>query len=482
MLLRRARLTPGADPVDLSIRHGRIGGDGSATHDDSGEVVDLAGRLVLPGLWDSHVHFDQWALSQAALDLSGARSAAEAVTLFAAHLEHPQPDVVVAHGFRDGLWPDAPTAALLDAIAPHRPLVAISADLHSGWFNSAALRHFSLAGDPTGLLREAEFMPLMNEIQRSEVAVLDRWVDEATRVAAARGVVGIVDFEISDNVAAWSRRIAAGTDRLRVRCGIWPQWLDAAIDAGLRTGGEIPGTAGLATVGPMKVIVDGSLGTRTAYCHDPYPGGDHGVLTVPPEELAQWMSRARDHGIDSAIHAIGDRACEHVLDCFESTGARGSIEHAQLVADADFARFAQLGVAASIQPAHVHDDADLADRYWAGRTGRAFPYGTLLGANATLALGSDAPVARLDPWLTLAAAVDRTLPDGRGWHREHELPWPVALAASTGGRDRITTGDVADLVVLDTDVLPSAGAALAETAVWGTMVGGHWTHGPLAGS
>jgi len=478
MLLRQARLAPGADPADLRIHDGRVGG--SAGDDGAGEVVDLGGRLVLPGLWDSHVHFDQWALSQAALDLSGARSAAEVVALFATRLEEPEPDVVVAHGFRDGLWPDEPNAALLDAIAPHRPLVAVSADLHSAWLNTAALQYFSLAPHPTGLLREAEFMPLMNEIQRVDPDVLDRWVDDAARAVAARGVVGIVDFEIADNIAVWSRRITAGTDRLRVHCGIWPQWLDAAIDAGRRTGHEIPGTGGLATVGPMKVIVDGSLGTRTAYCHDPYPGGDHGVLTVPPDQLAQWMTRARDHGIDSAIHAIGDRACEHVLDCFEATGARGSVEHAQLVADADFARFAQLGVTAGIQPAHVHDDAELADRYWAGRTARAFPYGTLLGSGATLSLGSDAPVARLDPWLTLAAAVDRTLPDGRVWHREHELPWPVALAASTGGRERVTVGDVADLVVLDTDTLPATGAALAETPVWGTMLGGRWTHGPLS--
>ncbi|OLL17590.1 MULTISPECIES: amidohydrolase [unclassified Rhodococcus (in: high G+C Gram-positive bacteria)] len=476
LVLRGARTAPGAGPVDLPITGDRIGGDIAG----STEVVDAGGRLVLPGLWDAHVHFDQWTLAQAALDLSGATSAAHAVALVAARLAGDPAPVVVAHGFRDGLWPDTPTAAALDAIAPGRPVVAFSADLHSAWFNTAALQRFSLHPHPTGLLRETEFMPLMNEIQRVDPEVRDRLVDSAARAAAARGVVGVVDFEIADTLAAWRRRIGAGTRHLRVRCGIWPRWLDAAIAAGMRTGDVVPGTAGLATVGPLKVIVDGSLGTRTAYCHDPYPDGGHGVLSVPPERLEPLMRHAHEHGVESAIHAIGDHACEHVLDAFAATGARGSVEHAQFVAERDFPRFARSGVTASIQPAHVYDDVDLAERYWPGRTHRAFPYGTLHAAGARLVLGSDAPVAPLDPWRTLAAAIDRTLPDGRVWHREHELDLQVALAASTGGRARVAVGDVADLVVLDADTLPRSGAELAAMPVWGTMLGGRWTHGPLA--
>ncbi|GAA4476879.1 amidohydrolase family protein [Rhodococcus olei] len=470
-LLRGARLAPGEAPVDLPVSDGVVGGD------RGGEPVDLGGRLVLPGLWDNHVHFDQWALAQAGLDLSSATSAAHAVRLIGEHLPTADTDVVIAHGFRDGLWPDSPTAGLLDAVAADRPVVALSGDLHSGWFNTAALHRFSLAPHETGLLTETEFMPIMNDVQQVDPAVRGRRVDVAVRAAAARGVVGVTDFEIADNRAVWARRIAAGTDRLRVRCGIWPQWLDAALADGVRTGDVLPGTEGLATVGPLKVIVDGSLGTRTAYCHDPYPGGGHGVLSVSPEHLDDLMGRAGRGGLETAIHAIGDRACEQVLAAFAATGARGSVEHAQLVAERDFPRFAELGVVASVQPAHVHDDVDLAEAYWPGRTGRAFPYGTLLSSGASLVLGSDAPVAPLDPWLTLAAAVDRTLPDGRVWHPEHEIPFDIALAASTGGRTRVRTGDVADLVVLDTDEIPSTGAELATTPVWGTMLAGRWTAG-----
>ena len=303
MLLVKARLEPGATPVDLRVDGTRLTApdlSGPGSSPGPGETLDLDGRLVLPGLWDAHVHLDQWALSRAMLDLSPATSAAEAVELIAAHLPDNPSEVVVAHGFRDGLWPDTPSAALLDAVAPHRPVVAFSGDLHCSWFNTSALQRFSLAPHPTGILRETEFMSLMNEIQQVDTAVLDRWVERACRAAAARGVVGVVDFEIADNTRVWQRRIPAGNRHLRVRCGVWPHWLDDAIERGHRTGDALPGTGGLATVGPLKVIVDGSLGTRTAYCHDPYPGGGYGVLSVQPDELERLM----------AVRAAGGRG-EH---------------------------------------------------------------------------------------------------------------------------------------------------------------------------
>ena len=146
------------------------------------------------------------------------------------------------------------------------------------------------------------------------------------------------------------------------------------------------------------------------------------------------LRRATAAGLDCAVHAIGDRANTLALDAFAATGARGRVEHAQLLGPADLARFAELGLVASVQPEHAVDDRDVADRYWAGRTHRAFAYRSLLDAGAELVLGSDAPVAPLDPWITLAAAVHRSA-DGRpSWHPEQEIPLDVALAASAGRR------------------------------------------------
>ena len=197
------------------------------------------------------------------------------------------------------------------------------------------------------------------------------------------------------------------------------------------------------------------------------------MLAYPPAELTALMARAHAAGIDSAIHAIGDYASELALDAFESTGARGSIEHAQLLALRDVARFAQLGVTASIQPAHLLDDRDIAEGIWPGRTDRAFLFASLAAAGAQLVLGSDAPVAPLDPWVALGAAVWRTNDDRPAWYPQERLAAEVALAASTDGHGvRPHRDDVADLAICDIDPL----AADPATTVAGTLLAGEWTH------
>jgi predicted amidohydrolase YtcJ len=187
------------------------------------------------------------------------------------------------------------------------------------------------------------------------------------------------------------------------------------------------------------------------------------------------MRRAHEHGIRSAIHAIGDRANSLVLDAFETVGCTGSIEHAQLLDRADLPRFKQLGVVASVQPTHAVDDRDVADRHWPGRTDRAFAYADLMAAGATLRFGSDAPVAPFDPWLTIQAAVCRTFDERPSWHAEQCLSARAALEASTGGRFSIRQGDAADLVVLDADPLAVDPDELGRMPVNATMCAGHWT-------
>jgi predicted amidohydrolase YtcJ len=238
--------------------------------------------------------------------------------------------------------------------------------------------------------------------------------------------VGIVDLEMAWNLEPWVQRIQAGHTSLRVAFGIYTEDLDRAIAAGFRTGDIIPGTSGLLTVGPLKVLTDGSLNTRTAYCFDEYssPDGDeptHGFLAIPPDDLITVLRSATAAGLVPAVHAIGDHANTVTLNAFEAIGTGGFIEHAQLLDRLDIPRFAALGVVASMQPEQAMDDRDVADRLWAGRTDRAFAIGSLVRAGATLVFGSDAPVAPLDPWVTIAAAVGRSR-DGRDvWHPEEAI-------------------------------------------------------------
>ncbi|MEU7321028.1 amidohydrolase [Streptomyces griseoviridis] len=483
--LAGVRLGPAGPLGALRIADGRIAavsdtGDG----DLGGPVLDLAGRTVLPGLWDAHVHMAQWAGNRRRVDVSGlgsARAVAEALRPHAGELSSGE--VLLGQGFRDGLWPDAPDKALLDAVCPARPVALISADLHAVWLNSAGLALVGRSGHPTGLLREHECFEVMRTLPEVPADVLDGWVAEAARDAAARGVTGIIDFHFSDNLADWSRRAAVAPLDLRVRAAVYPSRLDAAVARGLRTGDVLPGTGGLVRMGPLKLFTDGSLNTRTALCCEPYPGLEdtaqaYGVEETSYDELVRLMRLAAAHGIEPAVHAIGDRANTLALDAFAAVGCRGRIEHAQLLTAGDVPRFAELGVTAGVQPAHAIDDRDVADRHWAGRTGRAFAYGDLLAAGATLEFGSDAPVAPLDPWVGIAAAVHRTGDDRPAWHPEQRVPVRSALAASACGRSLIRVGDPADLVVVDVDPSAADAGTLRAMPVHGTLLAGRWTHGP----
>ncbi|MGW4032982.1 amidohydrolase [Streptomyces sp. NPDC004838] len=485
--LSRVHLGAGGPLSDVRIENGLVTAvhPAGAAPTAEGHRLDLDGRTLLPGLWDAHVHMLQWAGVRRRLDLSGAgsaRAAADAAGARAATLPPGEP--LIGYGFRDGLWPDAPHKELLDTLVPDRPTLLISMDLHAAWLNSAALAAVERGDHPTGLLREGESMRAVAELTAVPPEVSDRWVREACVAAAARGVTGIVDFEYADNIMAWTRRMNGAAVPLRVAAAIWPTDLEAAIDRGLRTGQVLPASGGLLEVGPFKLLTDGSLNTRTALCHDAYPGlapeapGSHGLEEVSPRELVSLLRRASGHGLVPAVHAIGDRANEMALDAFEAVRCHGRVEHGQLLAAKDIPRFAELGVTVSVQPTHAVDDRDVADRHWAGRTHRAYAFADLLASGAGLALGSDAPVAPLDPWLTIASAVTRTDDERPPWHPEQRIPVLAALTGSAQGRRLIRVGDRADLVITDADPLTADVDTLRGMPVHATMLAGAWTHPP----
>lgn len=487
-LLRDVRLVGGGPaPVDALLDEGRVVALASGLPSDGAEVLDLGGRWLGPGLWDSHVHMDQWALVRRRLDLSGARSAAEAASLVGERLRSEpveEGSTLVGYGFQDALWPDVPSRALLDSVAGDVPVVLVSNDLHSVWLDSSALSAHGHADHPTGLLREQPAFDVSAAVSVVPDDLLDSWVAEAVDAAAARGVVGVVDLEMTPALDRWVRRVAGGTRGLRIRPGVYPRDLDDVVARGLRTGDVIPGTQGLVTMGPFKIITDGSLGTRTAWCHDPYPGleGDpaaRGLRIYESDELVSWLRRASSAGLVPAVHAIGDAANAQALDAFEQVGCGGSIEHAQLLDARDVERFARLGVVASVQPEHAMDDRDVVDRLWAGRSDRAYVFESLIAAGVRLQLGSDAPVAPLDPWVAMAAAISRSRDGREPWHPEQRVVAPAALAASTGGRARVEVGSVADLVITELDPLAASDVRLRGMPVSGTLLGGRWTHRDL---
>ncbi|CAN7178772.1 amidohydrolase family protein [Pseudarthrobacter oxydans] len=479
LVLANVRIPGDAALYSVHISDGRVARFGAdAESPVAARVIDAGGRCLLPGLWDEHVHMTQWALHANRMDLSGAVSAQDAAAVVRSSMPGADPAVTaVGVGFRDALWPDTPSLALLDEATGSQPTALVSHDLHSVWLNTAAARRYAVQVDASGLLREDPAFALTRELGRLPDAVVDAWVAGAARAAAARGVVGVVDFEMTWNRDPWLRRIAGGFDALRVDAGVYPADLERAAAEGMRTGQEVDGGKGLLRVGPLKVLIDGALNTRTAYCVDPYPFGGHGLLTVEPEELLALLERARATGFLPAVHAIGDAANQVALDAFERAGIGGRIEHAQFVRREDLARFGSLGVLASVQPLHALDDRDAAETNWPGRTDRAFPLRSLLDAGASLLLGSDAPVAPLDPWAAMAAATARARDDGRGpWHPQEAITRGQALLASSRGRSQVRVGDPADLVLLDADPLAAPDAVFAAMPVAATLVAGRFTY------
>lgn len=479
VLLREVRIGCGGPRADVRIRAGRIVSI-TSTGADAGDAEVLHGRggTVLPGLVDAHAHMLQWAQFRRRIPLSTADSATAAIELMRRGVSDraaaPEAgELLLGVGFVDGLWPDTPHKSMLDNAFGARPVALLSRDLHTCWCNSAVLRLLG-RDHPTGVFVEDECMRVTAQLPAPGTEQTDRWVHEAADAAAARGVTGIRDYEFADTVADWTRRAEARRPSVRVSCVVARSLLDEAIDRGHRTGTPIGDRL---TVGPYKLFVDGSLNTRTAYCHDPYPEtGAYGRLLLPPAELDALVRGASAAGLVPALHAIGDAATGAALDAFERCGAGGRIEHAQLVAGADLARFAKLGVTAGVQPAHAPDDRDVAERYWAGRNHRAYPYAALEAAGARLEFGSDAPVAPLDPWDAIASAVSRTDDDRAAWHPAQCLPLDAALTAAACGRSALREGDPADLLVTAHDPEELDTAGLREIPITATLVGGEPTH------
>lgn len=477
VLLRQVRLvdldgsTGSGELVDVAIRAGVIEAIGPELRATGVEVIDAGGRWAIPGLWDAHVHATQWVRAERMLPLGYARRAEDVLAAVASAVGRVPPGrTLLGFGYRSAGWPRPGTVAELDAVSGGRAVALVSGDAHNGWLNSAA---FDLLGAPrrSGPVSENEWFDLLRRLDDLPGAAPhpEDFVEPLARLAAA-GVTGLVDFEFENSFLDWSARFAAGADRVRVRTAVYPHQLDRVIESGLRTGESLPGTRGLATIGPLKIISDGSLGSRTAWTLEPYtdrpatPEHPCGQANYSLDELRQLLARARDAGLEVALHAIGDRANRVAIDAFAASGAHGSIEHAQLILPEDVRLLADLGVRASVQPAHLLDDRDLTERVCGERAANAFPLRTMLAAGVELRLGSDAPVAELDPWLAIASAVHRSRDERPGWHAEQSLTPREALAASVDGR-RLMPGGIGDVVLLDHDPLAVSGdpAAAAES-------------------
>ena len=484
------------------------------------EVIDLEGRLVLPGFIDSHFHFYDWALARAGLQLDRLTSLEELLALLRHTTDSiPAGQWVLGLGFNESLWPEnrIPTCRELDRVAPDHPVVLRRCDMHLAVANTRALRKAGIgittkdpaggmisrdnAGHPDGILRE-HAIDLVNDIlpkpsEADVIAAMRRGMSELHGL----GITGLHDFRLMDPrqsakaLSAWRRLAADKLLNLRAWVTISGDYLDDAIDRGLRTG---DGNEYL-RIGHVKYFADGGMGARTAWLNEPYLDGGCGQPMITTAALEGAIKKASAAGLAVSVHAVGDRAVREVISIFErqnqnnrhrSASPRMStlshrIEHIQMIRPDELQRLARLPVAACVQPPNQPLDMKMIDAAL-GPNGRyAYAFRSILDSGIPTCFSSDAPVCDPDPLLGIHAAVMRQMTNGQpseGWYPEQRLTvaeavkgytsTPAMISGCPDSLGSLQPGFLADLIVMDQNIFAISPDTIPQTKVVLTVFDG----------
>ncbi len=469
-------------------------------------IVYPDSALLLPGLHDSHLHLLPGGLQLRQVDLHGVSSVEE----FSDRLR----DYVARHDADKAAWIEGSgldetklriTRTDIDKVCADSPVFIWSHDLHTAIVNSAALIQARVEGrikDPEGGRFERDASGILNGVLRETAAHLLRKMipppsaEEARQAlmiaqeqALSRGLTAVTGSARRDEIPHYLEFADCSDCQLRIN--LWRVSDRFNVEEDLferRVGNRLRFAA-------QKGFLDGALGSQTAAMWEAYDNQSEnsGVALIREGPLARWIRAIHSEGYQIALHAIGDRANSIVLDAFEMAGACGRgpeyrprIEHAQILRPRDIARFAELGVIASMQPIHCTADMRFVEpRIGAERATRAYAWKSLLDAGATLAFGSDWPVEDLNPLAGIHAAVTRQNERGEpqeGWQPQERISVEQALRAYTGTAayaadwdaemGTIEEGKLADFTVLSQNLFEIAPDEILKTKVLATIVGG----------
>lgn len=475
--------------------------------------LDVGNATVVPGLIDAHAHVGGLGFAMLGADLVGTASKAEIIQRLRAKAAQLKPgEWLLGNGWDQNDWPQQsfPTAAELDAVFPDRPVWLSRVDGHAGWANSAAMRAVprdlagnwqpdggmiqrDAAGKPNGIFIDNAMLLVEHARPAPDEATSERALALGMQAAVEHGLTGVHDAGIT---LAELRRYQRLADRGQMPLRIYAM-ADGNSDAleSLCRNGLYRHPSGRLQMRAVKLYADGALGSRGAAMLEDYSDdhGNRGLLVMSADELAVASAKAKRCGVQVATHAIGDRGNRLALDTYaHALGAdvagdhRWRVEHAQILAPADLARFAQLHVIASMQPTHATSDMPWAqERVGAQRIVGAYAWRQLRDSGARLAFGSDFPVESVDPRLGLYSAVSRADGEGKpagGWMPQEKLTAFEALrgftldAAYAGFGENelgsLAPGKRADFVVLAEDPLAVPDARLRTLDVRATYVDG----------
>lgn len=482
------------------------------------QIIDAQGRLVTPGFNDAHIHFLQGGRAMLEVDLRDADTLAEIQQKVKARVAELPPGTLIRgrgwdhERFADKAWP---TRETLDAVAPDHPVALSRVDGHSIWVNSFLLRRAGITRDtadpaggtivrdaassePTGILKEAAQGLLKLDAyapsDKEQRELNERGLEKALAEARRTGVTSIQhlngDYELFDRFRQEDRL----TLRVTFNMDLTGSSHRLADYERLRRG--YPATDNWIRFGYLKGFIDGTLGSGTALMFEPFTDNPNtsGLPQMPYEELERRVLAADRRGFQIGVHAIGTKGNHWVLNAYEkarqANGTRESrhrIEHAQLLADPDIPRFAELGVIASMQPTHCITDKRFAEkRLGRDRCRGAYAWRRLLDAHARIAFGTDWPVEPITPLEGLYAAVtrkDRAGEPGDGWFADQRLTMEEAIKLYTldaayaefmeDRKGKIQPGYLADMVIFDRNLLAIPADQIMQAQVDVTIVGGH---------
>jgi predicted amidohydrolase YtcJ len=481
------------------------------------QVIDLKGGFAMPGFNDAHLHLGSAAQAKLSVNLEGAQSLAEFQKRIRERVAQTKPgDWITGRGWDHTLWSPAkfPTRQDLDSISIQHPMLFTHISGHVAVANSKALELAGITattanppggeiehdaqGQPDGMLKEGPAYGIVaKKIPADTPEQRRKGIELALAEAAKYGVTSMQDNSSWTDFLAYGDLKKAGKLTARIT-----EWLPfdlpmERLEQMRRDGGT---TDPWLKTGSLKGFMDGALGTGTAALLAPYSDDPKtsGILESHPEDLNK-MSVERDKaGFQIAFHAIGDRGNRVALDAFAavvaSNGARDRrdrIEHAQIVAPDDFARFGSLKVIASMQPSHQTTDMRWAEkRLGAERIKGAYAWRTMLNHGVTLAFGTDWPVEIINPMRGLHACVTRQLPDGtptEGWQPQEKTSMDECIRAYTAGaafaefedgkKGQLVPGQFADMIVLSGDVTKIPSGGILQVKVLNTIVGGRIVYG-----
>jgi predicted amidohydrolase YtcJ len=478
------------------------------------EVIDLGGKLVLPGFNDAHVHFFSGGENLASVQLRDAKSEDEfrkRMAEFAAR--QPAGRWITGGGWDHENWTPArlPTRQMIDAVTAGHPVFVNRLDGHMALANSQALKLAGItrdtpdppggaivrdaAGEPTGVLKDAAMDRMDRVIPAPSEDQIAEAVRAAMRYAAENGVTSVQDMSAAPPILrVYQTLLGRGELTLRISGHQPLEWWQRLAGVGLHAdfGGE------KLQIGALKGFADGSLGSTTALFFEPYldapqTSGLANSEMIPESKMQAHILGADRAGLQVAVHAIGDKANHMVLGMYEEVGRldgardrRFRIEHAQHLRMDDIARFGKLHVIASMQPYHCIDDGRWAEkRVGAERAKGTYAFRALLDSGAVLAFGSDWDVAPMQPLMGIYAAATRRTLDGKhpdGWVPEQKITVAEGIRAYTLGsayasfdekiKGSIAAGKLADMVVISEDILSVPAVAIEKARVETTIFDG----------